>query len=392
MITQSLDLNMFRGVQHIRILYHGDQCLDGYCSGYLMSKFLFTTIPHRTDNNINRNEFFEMKVADAMFQNRKVKGSTNWRMATSLIRDVIPLPSNYKDCIPGKYAGNTLYILVDFSWSDEQIRQVVNRGDKICIIDHHKDRVEIARSWIEADLIYGLVSTDYCGAVLTAFAIEQLSRLQSGKHNLNVDMLAVTVFPETGIRKELDYLRFVNSRDLWKKNVEGTDEVVAYMMLQIQNSLSTSRLNQSIRPLDQVFREFERIKDWNSVIETGRLLLMQRKLIIQSEIKKYFKFTFVSVATPETSGTYFEVACVALPREFRSDAAQALYEFLGTNVAANVTIRIENFHAVMDVSLRSTKEVDVNEIAKKFGGGGHPTAAGFEYSIPLVNFKGRGIS
>jgi len=392
MITQSLDLNMFHGVQHIRILYHGDQCLDGYSSGYLMTKFLFTAIAHRKDSNINFNEFFEMKTADSMFQNRKVKGSTNWNRAVSAIRDVIPLSANYKDALPGKYAGNTLYILVDFSWSDDQIQQVVNRGDKICIIDHHKDRVEIARSWIEKDLIYGLVSTDYCGAVLTAFAIEQLSRMQSGKHNLNMDMLAQNVFPEEGIRKEYEFLRYVNSRDLWKKDVEGTDEVVAYMMLQIQNSLTTTRLNEKRQPLDAVFKDFEKIRDWNSIIKQGKILLVQRKLIIQSEITKHFEFTFVTQAKAETSGYYFKVPCVVLPREFRSDAAQALYEFLGVNIAANVTLRIESQTVVMDVSLRSTKAVDVNEIAKRFGGGGHPTAAGFEYRIPLENFKGRGIS
>jgi len=55
----------------------------------------------------------------------------------------------------------------------------------------------------------------------------------------------------------------------------------------------------------------------------------------------------------------------------------------GAVVAAVIRDKTDGGHAARKVSLRSTNgSVDVSAIARKYGGGGHPRAAGFSTDLP----------
>jgi phosphoesterase RecJ-like protein len=53
----------------------------------------------------------------------------------------------------------------------------------------------------------------------------------------------------------------------------------------------------------------------------------------------------------------------------------------GTRLAAVIRDRADGGSAARKVSLRSTGDIDVSEIARRHGGGGHPRAAGFSTDL-----------
>ncbi len=71
-------------------------------------------------------------------------------------------------------------------------------------------------------------------------------------------------------------------------------------------------------------------------------------------------------------------AMVECPVEYTSDVGHEIARLTGTY---GLMYRVNHDEGIIDWSLRSEKGCDVSAIAKKFGGGGHKTAAGFRTDL-----------
>ena len=228
---------------------------------------------------------------------------------------------------PPDVAGRDVY-LVDFSYKREVVEQMCERATRVVLIDHHKTAIEDLRSLIEARRIEALVNLEKSGATL---AWEWFH----GHNEHDMPQL----------------LRHIEDRDLWRFALSGTREIQANVFsfpydFEVWDSLMAS-------PIDELIAEGRAIE------------------------RKHFKDVneLLGVTARQMTIGGYVVPVANLPYTLVSDAAHKLAQ--GKPFAACYwdTPRGRVF------GLRSTSDgVDVSEIAKQYGGGGHAHASGFTVS------------
>ncbi len=229
--------------------------------------------------------------------------------------------------VPPDVAGRDVY-LVDFSYKREVVEQMCERATRVVLIDHHKTAIDDLRPLIEARRIEALVNLEKSGATL-----------------------AWEWFHGHNERDMPQLLRHIEDRDLWRFALSGTREIQANVFsfpydFEVWDSLMA-------RPVEELIAE-------------GRAI--ERKHF--KDVNELLGVT----ARQMTIGGYI-VPVANLPYTLVSDAAHKLAQ--GKPFAACYwdTPRGRVF------GLRSTNDgVDVSEIAKQYGGGGHAHASGFTVS------------
>lgn len=243
-------------------------------------------------------------------------------------------PVDYGWTLPEMKDGSHVYIL-DFSVSKEELDSLVARMEFVIVLDHHKSAFEAI------------------GNHPNSFF--DLSRSGAG--------IAWDYFHPNEPRP--DFINYIEDADLWKFSLPNSKDV--------RNSIFMIDLNIS---------EYD--KQWNMPIDT--------RIIEGQTITKYVKSLI------KLGGFYkhiievdeFKMLCVNSPL-LQSDFGNSLFvndlkEF-GADFSG-VYFNIGN--GLVKFSLRSVGDFDVSAICKRFGGGGHKNAAGFE--IPLEKFNLRSIS
>lgn len=228
--------------------------------------------------------------------------------------------------VTGRYV-----LLVDFSYKRETLVQMAAKAFGILILDHHKTA--------EADLV------DLPGNVHTVFDM-----------NRSGAMLAWDYFFPNEEPPQL--LRHVQDRDLWQFKLPGTREIQAAVFsypydFDVWDQLMTSY------PLEDLENEGVAIE------------------------RKHFKdiAELLGVCTREMVIGGHRVPVANLPYTLVSDAAHSLA--VGKPFAGCYwdTPRGRVF------GLRSLSDgIDVSEVAKQYGGGGHKHAAGFTVSYSDAAF------
>jgi len=102
-----------------------------------------------------------------------------------------------------------------------------------------------------------------------------------------------------------------------------------------------------------------------------------------AEIRRYYRQRVEETklhAYPVTMDE-FTVLVVNAPYYLASDVAGEIAESADNGLAAAWWM---NKDGAVTVSLRSRGAVDVGKLAVRFGGGGHPGAAGFRHAVPLT--------
>lgn len=117
-----------------------------------------------------------------------------------------------------------------------------------------------------------------------------------------------------------------------------------------------------------------------SLMVEMRELTINYKTFLERSIKDYVKTAFIA----EVDGEFF-VATMA-PRGLRGPVNAAMIERYDANVAAIISPDKE----ILRVSLRSVDNGRAMQLAEKWGGGGHPNAAGV--SIPYEYLKTHPLS
>jgi len=256
-----------------------------------------------------------------------------------------PLPD-----VAGKHV-----LFVDFSAKRDVIDAMAQVAKSIVIIDHHKTA--------EADLEPFKVAL--CGGakfcpndldgmfrdmaelerppVLAWFDMEQSGAVMAWKfaHLTHVPM----------------FLKFIEDRDLWRFTYGGEE---------------TKQFSASLRTYPMDF------KKWDLLSVDPEILVLEGEAILRAHnanIKKFMNDCYMDTIDGHL------VPVVNVPYHYASDMAHALLtRFPGSPFTA---CWFQRGDGMIQYSLRSEdSRLDVSEIAKKFGGGGHRNAAGYQIAAP----------
>lgn len=229
---------------------------------------------------------------------------------------------------PPDVEGRDVY-LVDFSYKRAVVEEICEKATRVVLIDHHKTAIEDLKPLLESRRIEALVNLEKSGATL-----------------------AWQWFHGNNEREMPQLLRHIEDRDLWRFALAGTREIQANVFSHPYDFEVWDRLME--RPVEELIAEGKAIE------------------------RKHFKdiHELLGVVTRKMAIGGYVVPIANLPYTLTSDAGHALCT-PGTPFAGCYWDTPEG----RVFSLRSTDNgVDVSEIAKQYGGGGHRNASGFRVS------------
>lgn len=220
-------------------------------------------------------------------------------------------------------------IIVDFSYKADVLREMAEKANSILILDHHKSAEADLLPLLEEGVIDGIFDMDRSGA-----------------------MIAWDYFHPCDRPPQL--LLHVQDRDLWRFCLKGTREIQAC-----------------------VFSHEYDFDIWDELmLNTETMTLYFEGLAIERKHHKDIK-ELLKVTKTRMSIAGYDVPVANLPYIMASDAGHLMSEneFFAACYWDTQEGRV--------FSLRSREEggLDVSEIAKQYGGGGHKHAAGFRMPI-----------
>lgn len=221
-------------------------------------------------------------------------------------------------------------ILVDFSYKKSVLEEMLKTAASITIIDHHISAQKDLSDLLKTKKIHGIFDMQKSGA-----------------------MLAWEWFNPA--KKAPKLIEHIQDRDLWQFKLEGTNQILAAL---------------SSYPFD--FNEWDQFMAYSS----DELDILKRDgEAIQRKLLKDIKDLIASGVRRMTIGGY-NVPVLNAPSVFVSDAGNIM------SVNEPFAVCYWDHPDGRSFSLRSSETgVDVSEVAKKYGGGGHIKAAGFTMEI-----------
>lgn len=234
---------------------------------------------------------------------------------------------------PPDVEGRDVY-LVDFSYKRDVVEQMREKANRIVLIDHHKTAIDDLAPLIESRAIESLTSLDHSGAIL-----------------------AWQWFHGNGLHDTAPkLLHHIEDRDLWRFALQGTREIQANVFSHPYDFDVWDKL--MARPVEELISEGRAIE------------------------RKHFKDIdeLVKVVTRRMIIGGHNVPVANLPYTLTSDAGHKLAK--GEPFAACYWDTPEG----RVFSLRSQDDgLDVSEIAKQYGGGGHAHASGFRVTYDKLS-------
>lgn len=273
------------------------------------------------------------------------------------------IPVQYNQGLPDKtyIEGKDVYVL-DFSFSKEDTVKLIEMTSSLNMLDHHKaavDNLFTGERFIENSVVE---KDDYAGVYFlhTKTASLMVDKKESG---------ATLAYNEAGklianenIRNRLQYLSVhAKDRDLWKFKLKDSLAVYEYC-------------NKFNFDLEQGYKELvcSENKEFSQNIINSQIRVDMRDELANKYAKKHSMIKFMGYVIPVVNVS--------------SDFSSIVGDILNKKhpFALMYSVGFDKIY----VSLRSDEQtgVDVNEIAKKLGGGGHVNAAGFSVPVhSLVN-------
>ena len=235
------------------------------------------------------------------------------------------IPSGYGKEIDIHPDVENLY-LVDFSVKADKWNQWYSEGKNIIILDHHQTALEELK-----DLPGVYIDEAHCGAYWTWFYFNNVT--------------ASTVPPKL--------VQYVEDRDCWRWELPYSREVSAYMFSLEHDFDEWSRLE----------TQLEQENTFNDIVSQGTALLRHQTKSVDYLIKNKSEEILIDgySVMAVNSIIYQSEIGEALLNHYKCDFAAIYYHHNGDRAW----------------SLRSRGDMDVSQVAKKLGGGGHPNAAGF---------------
>lgn len=234
-------------------------------------------------------------------------------------------PGVYQDPPPNCLGRDVIF--VDFSYKRPEMLKIIDQAATVTILDHHKSAAEDLSDLIDGDRVCGCFDMDRSGAVL-----------------------AWDWF--LGERSRPALLAHIQDRDLWRFHLPQTREINAAL-----------------------FSYSYDFDTWDKLMQTSLDSLAEAGAAIE---RKHHKDVaeLVGVTRRRMRIGGYDVPVANLPYVFVSDAAHLMAK--GEPFAACYWDTPDG----RVFGLRSTEEgIDVSEIAKLYGGGGHKRAAGFRVAL-----------
>jgi oligoribonuclease NrnB/cAMP/cGMP phosphodiesterase (DHH superfamily) len=236
--------------------------------------------------------------------------------------------------LPETLNGGDVYI-VDFSFSKDEMIELANRMNSVTVLDHHKTAKANLEPLIGQNSNLNIhFDMNVCGAVLT------------------------WEFFNRGIEMPILY-DYVMDRDCWLWKLPHSREVSAW-------------LYQQPKEFDY-YRKVVMATTVEEMVESGTVILQTQEFMVNQILRNSF--------IEKIAGYYIGVVNSSI---LQSELGEALCKKYPEHPFVGVFNFPKNLK-VINWSLRSDQynplAVDVSEIAKSFGGGGHKHAAGFSINL-----------
>jgi oligoribonuclease NrnB/cAMP/cGMP phosphodiesterase (DHH superfamily) len=271
--------------------------------------------------------------------------------------DVEYIPVSYGERPPEVLDKHVL--IGDFSYKRDGIDTILQGAKSLIILDHHKTA--------EAELKPFAVYSRQPERFTLATATSMLGDLDRGKHP---PVLANFDMNRSGARMVWNFchpdraapalIEFIEDRDLWQFKYEITAAFGLWLRSEPFSFARWSEIHKDLQTLDGRLR-----------IE-GEAAAMQRFFDQKvAEIAAHPRWIHLS--------GYTAIACNC-PNMFASEVGHKL---LDAHPGSPFAVCYSDQGETRSFSLRSADDrVDVAEVARKFGGGGHRNAAGFGVPLP----------
>lgn len=222
----------------------------------------------------------------------------------------------------GEIKNKEIYVL-DNSIRENDFKKLLAAKNRVIIIDHHKSSEEdVKRS---PEYVFDL---HHSGAVLAWQYFHPKKKVPL-------------------------FLKYVEAIDLWKFN-RRILEITAYTHMQQYDFGVWSK----------IVKDLESGKKMNEYQKLGKVILAYEDAMVEKVIKKSELVSFAG---------HKALAVNSSLKDLSSILGQTLRKKLPP-----LGIVWYKEGDLLSVSLRGDGTIDVSQIAKKYGGGGHPNAAGFE--------------
>lgn len=235
------------------------------------------------------------------------------------------LPVEHQEPPPEGLRGKKIY-LIDFCYSSEITKRLIADNKQVTVLDHHSTAAEAIQ-----------LTTDYRYDPTHSGAVLAWQYFHPGKP---VPLL----------------LRYVEDNDFWRFKLPQAKELAAFLLL---GEFDFSQWNVFVR-------NFEKARTRKKYVEIGAVIL---------RYDDYTVLRLIEDCAQKVNFAGYETLAVNSP---------VLESVIGHALAVKLPplgIVWRQKRSKIQVSLRSDGSVDVAAIARQFGGGGHPSAAGF--SLPL---------
>lgn len=254
--------------------------------------------------------------------------------------------------------------IVDFSIPPETMTELLKVTKNVTWIDHHISSIKAYADYPET--IRGVRSADRSGCVLTWMYLMWFTDRGVGPADITTRTIPMYAdIPEV--------LLLVEDRDIWKWDRLETKNFIAYM-----NSVdSEPEADIWWQLMDQNITAPPECRNLGRMIGHNQSRDLWSEILLRgSAVNQYIDQRNMDMVSRLGYATVFEgKKCLVI------NAPLAGSEIFGNedDVYSRVDMMIIYYHinGMFHVGLRS-RNVDVSVIAEKYGGGGHPGAAGFE--------------
>lgn len=220
-------------------------------------------------------------------------------------------------------------VIVDFSYKRPVMEEIIAKARSVTVLDHHKSAIADLQPLYDAGLIHGVFDLNRSGAMITWNYFH----------------------PDTPAPKLLEV---VQDRDLWRFEIPGTEDIQAAL-----------------------FSYEYTFENWDRLMMAGDLEVLRREgqVLTRKHLKDVHEIIDMTMRTMTIAG--YKVPVANFPYTMASDAGNIMASKYDAPFAATYYDRAGSRR----FSLRSVGDFDVSEIAKKYQGGGHKNAAGFEVAL-----------
>lgn len=242
-------------------------------------------------------------------------------------------------------------LMVDFSYPRAQLERIRHDANSILILDHHATAKSDLEGFPEA-----VFDMDRCGCVmLWDEEIRFRMAHEQGDH------------PTLGITKRPWLLEYVQERDLWKFRLPKSLEVAAVVSSIPMTFEHWSGLYERVGafPVDDPLAP----SAMEPIVREGEAIMRYQRQYGQKGLAE---------ARSEMISDYL-VPCVNMPYMNCSEYVGWLLERSPT--AAFAAGYFRRADGKWQFSLRSRPDFDCSQVARLYGGGGHPQAAGFQVEV-----------